>query len=39
MKRPQGDLTLLESDLTKRLFASTIPARFAYEVVSKLIWA
>jgi hypothetical protein len=26
----QGDLRLLESDLAKRLLASTIPARFAY---------
>jgi hypothetical protein len=30
MKLPQGDLRLLESDLAKRLLASTIPARFAY---------
>jgi len=30
MKLPQGDLRLLESDLAKRLLASTVPARFAY---------
>jgi hypothetical protein len=30
MALPQGDLGLLESDLAKRLLASTIPARFAY---------
>jgi hypothetical protein len=30
MSLPQGDLTLLESDLAKRLLASTIPARLAY---------
>jgi hypothetical protein len=29
-KLPQGDLTLLESDVAKRLLASSIPARFAY---------
>jgi hypothetical protein len=27
---PQGDLRLLESDIAKRLLASSIPARFAY---------
>jgi hypothetical protein len=30
MPLPQGDLKLLESDIAKRLLASTIPARFAY---------
>lgn len=29
-KQLQGDLTLLENELAKRLLASTIPARFAY---------
>jgi hypothetical protein len=27
---PQGDLRLLESDLARRLLASTLPARFAF---------
>lgn len=27
---PQGDLRLLESDLARRLLASTVPARFAF---------
>jgi hypothetical protein len=30
MTLEQGDLRLLESDLAKRLLASTIPARYAY---------
>jgi hypothetical protein len=30
MKLSQGDLRLLESDIAKRLLASTVPARFAY---------
>jgi len=30
MTLPQGDLRLLQSDVAKRLLASTIPARFAY---------
>jgi len=30
MKLSQGDLTLLERDIAKRLLASSIPARFAY---------
>lgn len=32
MNLPQGDLRLLESDIAKRLLASTVPARFAYVV-------
>src|SRR4051794_27862997 len=30
MTLPQGDLRLLESDLAKRLLASNLPARYAY---------
>jgi hypothetical protein len=30
MAFPQGDLRLLETDVARRLLASTIPARFAY---------
>ncbi len=30
MVLPQGDLRLLESDVAKRLLASTVPARLAY---------
>jgi Pyridoxamine 5'-phosphate oxidase len=30
MALPQGDLRLLDSDIAKKLLASTLPARFAY---------